>query len=275
MNKNLVCLSVGLCLCAGVYPAMAQEASSAPVTVTASKTRRIAVKDYKSFKEYVANEESYLKTKPITTDNGPVRGKMKEIGIELNPGVEIAKSKDRKKIAIISPDKKGLVLINGVAQKISIVTSEGKILHEIPIGKISKGRLGFSNSRLFCFKENGVEYQGDGFEIYDFTGEVVKKVDGIGSVESYMVSNNQKFLAVTSGVPNDGDSVRLYNMEGVEVWKHKVAVGGGAQIKFSQDDKYLLVKMPVYWISGKANSKKLYVFDAGNGGLISEENYEN
>lgn len=41
------------------------------------------VKDYKSFKTYVEDERNRLKVVPLTTDNGPIRDTLKQMGIEF------------------------------------------------------------------------------------------------------------------------------------------------------------------------------------------------
>jgi outer membrane protein assembly factor BamB len=184
-------------------------------------------------------------------------------------------SREKKKIAYLSPDKKGVVIIDGNTQSINIFNPKGQQIGKIPLRKFPKGPLGFSDTRLFDFN-GGLINSAGGFYIYDFSGKLIKKVDNGGIVSAFMVSNNQKYLAVQAGRPETGDYFALYDMDGNELWRHKTDIGGYTNIQFSLDDKYLLVKMPLYWTNntGDPKSQKLYIFDVSNGNLTSEEHYE-
>lgn len=274
MNKNIVCLSVGIAVCGGFSPAVAQTASSAAVAVS-SKLKKIEVKDYKSFKSYVENEQSKLKTKPLTTENGHIKDKLKKAGIEFNTTDDWARSKDRKKLAVVSPDKKGVAIIDATTQSVNIFNPKGEIVRAIPFPEKLVGRIGFSDTRLFDFKELLFDPRG-GFFIYNLSGRLVKKVDDSGIIDAFIVANNQRYLAVTSTLPEAAGFFILYDMDGTELWRRNTVIGTNPQIKFSLDDKFVLVKMPVYWLNhrGEPKERKLYIFNVKDGRLLSDEHYE-
>ena len=272
MNNNILCLSIGLCLCASVYPAMAQKAGAA--TTPTAKATGIQVKDYKSFKEYVAKEDASLNIKPESTDNGPVKDVLKKLGIEFTLGTEWARSKDKKRVAVLSPDKKGAAVIDSTTRSVNIFNPKGKIVRKIPFPDKLVGRVGFSDTRLFDFKELLYDSRG-GFFVYGPSGQLVKQVDDSGIVDAFMVSHNQKYLAVTSTLPGATGFFILYDMEGGEIWRQNTVVGSNPVIQFSRDDKFVLVKMQSYWLShrGESKERKLYVFSVTDGKLVSEEHY--
>ncbi|MDO8805230.1 MAG: hypothetical protein Q7R35_12445 [Elusimicrobiota bacterium] len=273
MHRNIIYLSVVIAVCGGFSPVAAQTASSATVTTAASKTKKIEVKDYKGFKSYIENEQAKLKTKPLTIENGTVKDKLKKIGLEFSPARRWAHSKDGEKTAYPSPDKKGISVVNNKLQQVEIYNANGTIIRKVPFSKYPAGAIAFSDARLFLVKEDvGGCF---GFEIYNFSGELFKNIDK-ECVDGYVVSNKQKYFAVTSGSPKIGDYFVLYNMDGDELWRKKVVLGGKAEIQFSSDDKFAIVKMPIYWEGTENKSRKerkLYLFDIENKKIISEENY--
>jgi len=278
MKKSLVCLSVGLCLCAGVYPAMAQKASAA--TAATPKTKKIEVKDYKSFREYVANEEVYLKTKLVTTDNGQVKEKLKKIGIHFEEGRLAAESVDGDKIAYVSPDKKGIAVVYREEKTINLFDPEGVLLEKVQMKKQPVVRVGFSKSRVFEFKGNFDDWIG-GIDVYDFSGKLIKSITDSGDVQDYMLSHNQKWLAIsTGGLPDDDRTYFiLYDMNGKEIWRRETMAVSHPQMEFSRDDKYISLKLPTYFTDVKnpksVGFKWAYVFRVSDGHLISEGHYEN
>lgn len=236
-------------------------------------TETIKVKDYKSFRNYTENEQSKLKTKPLTIETGGVKDKFMKMGMEFSPKRRWAQSNDGK-IAYPSPDKKGIALIDNKLQHIEIYAVNGEVIRRIPFSKYPEGGIAYSDTRLFLIKE---EIGGCfGFEIYNSSGVIIKSI-GKECVDGYIVSNNQKYFAVTSGSPYIGDYFVLYSIDGVELWRQKVLIGGNAEIQFSLDDKFAIVKMPVYWEANEKktrNKRKVYLFDIENRKVISEENYE-
>ncbi|MHB0997330.1 MAG: hypothetical protein ACYC2I_13250 [Elusimicrobiales bacterium] len=280
MNKNLICLSVGLCLCAGAYPVMAQKSSSGPVTVTVSKQKQIEVKDYKSFKEYVANEGALLKTKPVTTDDGPVKEKLKKIGVHFEEGRLAAESADGDKIAYVSPDKKGIAVVYRGEKTINLFDPEGVLFKKVQMKKQPVVRVGFSQNRVFEFKGDFEDWIG-GIDVYDFSGKLIRSIADSGDVQDYMLSHNQKWLAISAGGLPDDDRTYfiLYDMNGEEIWRRETMAVSHPQMEFSRDDKYVSLKLPTYFTDVK-NSKSVgfkwvYVFRVSDGHLISAGHYEN
>lgn len=246
-------------------PATAQAVSSTSTVTLPVKAQDAEVRDYKGFKTYIENEQSKLKTKPLTIENGGVKDKLKKQGIEFSPIDISANSKDRKRRAYLSPDKKGIAVLDGTTRIIDILNPKGEIVKKIPFPKKLEGLIGFSDSRLFDFKGGFGDFEG-GFYIYDLSGQLIKKVKDCGIVDLYMVSNNQKYFAVTGGFSETKNFFILYDMNGNELWRWKTIPNGDAQIQFSINDKYVLLKIP--W------ARKLYLFNIDYGKIISEENYE-
>lgn len=140
--------------------------------------------------------------------------------------------------------------------------------------------MGVWNSRVReCLFKVSFEDK-DAIEIYDLLGKPIKIFDS-GSVDVFMVSHNQQLVAVTIG-DLDYDSVRMYfviyDMNGNETWRKETFSGVHPQIEFSQDDKYVALKMPNYFKNprdGKSGGAKwVYVFRVSDGRLISEGNYD-
>ena len=259
--KNILALLVIFTISPGVLLAQVVQVSSS------------SVRDYASFKKYVEFEQSKLTAKPLTIDNGGGRNKLKKMGIEFSPKMNWARSKDKKRLAYLSPDRKGVALMDHVTRSVNILGANGEILRRIPFPPKIEGFVGFSTTRLFDFKGGFGDSDG-GFYVYDNAGRLIKKVEDCGTVDVFMVSNNQKYVFVTASLPDVGDFVVMYDMNGVELWRKQTEMGGKTEIRFSLDDEYVLVKMPIYWVKGNARANQLYLFRVDNGELISEEHYE-
>lgn len=258
----------------GVSPAFSQIISSSPVVPTSSEAEKIQVKDYTGFKKYTENEYKKLKVIPTTIENGPVNNVLKEKGIEFSTRSIRALSSDGEKVAYQSPDKKGISLLDKKLRHVEIYNGNGETIRTVPLPKFPDGVIAFSADRLFVIK--GCFGWRLGFEIYDSAGKLVKNIDE-NCIDGYVVSNNQKYFAVTGGMPDTGDFFILYDMAGNEVWRQKVIFGEDAKIQFSLDDKFAIVKMPIYWEGTENKSRKerkVYLLDIENHKLVSEENYE-
>jgi len=272
MNKNIFCLSIGLCVCAGPYPVMAQKASSDTATVPATKEKRIEVKDYKSFKEYVAREKAYLKTKPVTTDNGPIRTKMAEMGVAFSPRSLYSLAKDKKSVAYQARNKKGIALVDKETKHVSLYHADGRLFETVSFLEMPDGAVDFSDNRLFmikaCFRGSS------GFEIYDFKGLLIKRIEN-GCVENYLVSNSGKYFITIAG-SRQGHYLTAYDMSGETLFRSELPYGD-AEIVFSGDDRYALVRIPVYWKNYEKElfeKKGAYTFDIMKKQMISEDRYE-
>lgn len=250
--KNILALLVIFTISPGVLLAQVVQVSSS------------SVRDYGSFKKYVEFEQSKLTTKPLTLDSGGGRNKLKKMGIEFAPGRNWAYSKDRKKTAYLSPDRKGVALVDGATRSVNILNDKGEVIQRIPVKRPIEGLLGFSETRFFDFKGGFGDYEG-GFYIYDFNGELVRSVADSGIVDRFAVSNNQKYFAITSGTPDFGDFIALYDMQGERIWRTKIDALGDSEIMFTRDDKFLLLKVP--------GTKTAYLFFTGTGEQISKEQY--
>lgn len=277
MNKNIFCLSIGLCLCAGPYPVMAQKASSGTVDAPATKVKKVEVKDYKSFKEYVANEEANLKTKPVTMNNGPIRNKLLKMGIAFPKDRTEVLSQDGSKHASQTSDKKWVSVIDDRNQTINVYGANGALLSSVPFSKYPEGAIAASKTRLFIISEG---FEGRrGFEIYDLSGKLLKDVTD-GYIDDHIVSNTQQYFAVTTRIPESETRLLLYDLNGNELWQHNLAQGWNTEVQFSLDDNFLIVKVPLYVDStkeqsaGKLKEKKLYIFDVVSRKLVSEEAYD-
>lgn len=242
---------------------------------TPHSTEKLIVVDYKSFKRYVELERSGQKTLPPTIETGAVKGKLKKLGIEVDVTKNWARSKDKKRIAYFSPDKKGVIVVDAPAKSVNIFNSNGAIVCKIYTQKPPVGLLGFSETRLFDFVGGFDDYD-NGFYIYDLSGKLLKKVEDGGLVDAFMVSNGQKNLVVASELSGGGGAIILYDMDGNEKWRLNTAIGDHSIIQFSSDDKFLLVKMPVYVIDPQkpAKNRRYYLFDVTTGQLLASGDYE-
>lgn len=230
--------------------------------------------DYKSFFEYIGREEKKLKTPKITNDTGAVRKVLKEKGIEFSSSTVWASTKDRSKLAYQSPDKNGVAVVDSQKKRIEIYSVNGEMLRAAPFSKYPTGPVAFSETRLFVVK-SCLSYD-LGFEIYDFSGKLLKSISD-SCVRGYVVSENSKYFAITAGSPSAGKYFALYDMEGNELWRQKIEAGGGSQIQFSPDNRFAIVKVPTYWSGGDhkiLKERKAYLFDVEKHELLSEENYE-
>lgn len=274
MNKNIFCLSIGLCLCAGPYPVMAQKASSGPVPTTTSKHKQIEVKDYKSFNEYVSNEDAKRTTRPVTTDNSLFRNKMKAIGLDFSTTSRWSTTRNKKLTAYLSPDKRNVAVMDWTTKHVRIFDGKGGLLKNVPLSQYSDGVILFSDTRLFVI-ETG--FRGcSGFKVFNHSDDLLWKNTEI-CVDGYAVSNTYKYFAVAGDSLQNGSQFALYDMDGHVLLKETTAIGRQIEIQFSTDDKFVLVKMPFYWLKGNDDllkKQKAYLFDTETKQLIKEESYE-
>ena len=245
-----------------------------PAHKVESSTDTIKVKDYKSFQAYVAREEANQKVKPVTNETGGVRKVLKGKGIELSSSSIWAITPDNNRIVCQSQDNRGVSVIDTKMHRVEIYDARGKIMHIVAFPKAPDGRVAFSDKRLFLVR-GGIRAR-SGFEIYDFSGRLVKSIDK-EDVDGYAISHNQKYFAVTSGSSKTGDYFVLYDSDGNELWRQKIKVGGPSQIEFSPDDELVLVKMPVFWSSVEhkfLNTGKSFLLNIASKKLVLEEDYE-
>lgn len=266
-----------------VLSSLSQDVRSEPVA--SSSVNKIEVKNYKSFLAYVAKEKAELKTQDVNVENGEVKNVLKKMGIEISPRSRYGQTKDYVKTAYESPDKKSVALIDHKLKHVQKYNAAGELLGTVPYLKFIDGMLVFSGNRLFsvrgCFDW---EY---GFEIYDFSGKLVKDINQESDLcgEDYAVSNTQKYFAFLAGSRRPiAEYFILYDMDGNEVWRKKGIIRDHAEIIFSLDDKFVIVKISEYWEEAKGDSSpnapkdtlkrnKVYVLDIDNKKLLSEENY--
>ena len=260
-------------MCIGAYPAMAQEASSGTASAPTAKEKKIEVRDYKSFKEYVANEEANLKTSPVTTDNGPIKEKMKKMGLLFKPGTSYSSVRDGRKVAYQSKNKKGIVVAEKDSGLVTVYNAYGNKVESVKFSKIPEGGMDFSKSRLFVIR--GCFRGPLGFEIYDYSGKLIKTVEN-ECVENHLVSNTGKYFVTTSGSRHGRYSV-LYDMNGNELIRHNIFYGD-TRISFSNNDEFALIEIPLYWENPDKEyfqKNMAYVFDILKKTLITEGKYEN
>lgn len=249
------------------------------VWFTTGGTSAARVRNYKDFLAYAASEQAALKNPPLNTDTGQVKEVLRKMGLEFRPGAHWARDKEYNRIATISPDKKGIWVIDRGSQSINIYNPAGKITHKIPFPKTTdrdSGGWAYSNSRLFDFKLNGFDYTGSGFDIYNHSGQLIKHIIADWAERSYMISNDQKHVAIVAeSIYRNQGYLLLYDMEGNKIWSRKIVLCDDAQIQFSLDDKFIIVKIPQFTIDphGKIESRKLYLVRTRDGKLISEEQY--
>lgn len=249
------------------------------VWFTTAGTSATRVRSYKDFLAYVASEQAALKNPPLNTDTGPVKEVLRKMGFEFRPGYPWARDKERNRIATIFPDKKGILVLDWGSQSFNIYNPDGRLTQKIPLPKTTgrdSGGWAYSNSRLFDFKLNGFDYTGNGFDIYDHSGQLIKAISTDWAERSYMVSNDQKYVAIVAeSIYRNHGYLLLYDMYGNKIWSRKIVLFDDAQIQFSPDDKFIVVKIPQFAIDPheKPESRKLYLVRTRDGKLISEEQY--
>lgn len=254
---------------------IAQMTSSA--TTLAAPLVKILVKDYKSFSEYAS-----LSDQVATASGKPALRKPNETivygGAELSEKKPTQSLKDGAQFAYLSPDNKGMAIIDSQAHNISIIDNNGKLIRKGKIAQRNPDYILFSDTRLFAI--GGVLSSNGGFKIYDYEAKLIKHVK-TDFVDGCVVSNSQKFFAITAAAPRTPNLFILYDIEGNELWRSEIAIADHAKIVFSRDDKYAVVKLPNYWEVDKksklvkriSKKNKLYVFDIETHKVISEENY--
>lgn len=276
MNRNILCILLGFVGCAGVFLAVAQTASSTPMTTASPKKEKIEVKNYKSFLEYSAKSEQLaIKAGKAASLKPDEVIKFKEEGIELSERNPIGQGKDYRKEVYLGNNRQ-IAVYDQTNHKVRIVDSNGRLIRE---GKISKfhresGVLSFSDKRVFVI--GGMIESNGGFKIFSYDGNLIKEVNP-GFIAGYAVSHNQKYFAVTAGNPETGDFFILYNINGDELWRQKTVMGGNVKIDFSRDDKFAAIRMQDYWVKTGSETtgkeRKLYLIDVENHKVISEETY--
>ncbi|MHB0996605.1 MAG: hypothetical protein ACYC2I_09580 [Elusimicrobiales bacterium] len=136
----------------------------------------------------------------------------------------------------------------------------------------------FSDSRIFIIPES--LYGCEGFEIRTSTGGFIRDLD-ICDMAGYTVSYDQRLFLVGSMNVGANCFFRVYNMDGIEVWKHKIHHASSVKIELSFDNRFAVVKLPEYWVyknesdpyHSTRKENKLYIFDIVEQKLISEEDY--
>lgn len=247
-------------------------------TVAVSTAPKTEVTSFISFHDYAAKEEAALKTQRVTIETGKVKDVLKKMGIELSDKLIYAFSKDGKKFAYKSPDKNGVAVIDGKSRHVEAYHANGKLLWRFPFLEYPDGIIAFSNTRLFVI---GDGFGGCfGFKVFNSDGKTIKEIKD-ECVEGYMVSNTQKYFAVTSFTSDLDNHFVLYDIDGNELWRQKGVIGDHAEIQFTLDDKFVLIKIPRYWEEDKKflpsknvlKRNKAYVLDIGNHRVLSEEDY--
>ena len=283
--KILLAFSV-TCLVTGVYGFAADK----EVVVVKSTTTPAAllvgddkteIKDYKSFLQYATNKEQIaVKAGKLPSLQANEVFKLKEEKIELSKGKPFGETSDYTKEAYLGAEKQ-IAVYDKKTHMVHIVDNNGRLIKE---GKITKfqddgGMLAFSDTRIFVI--GGVVGSNGGFKIFDYTGNLVKEINS-GFVDGYAVSRTAKYFGVTVANPKNPYYFILYDMDGNELWKQQVVSGGHAEIEFSRDDKFAVLKLPNYWIKDKisvpnktvSKERKLYVINIESHIVISEEDYE-
>lgn len=239
--------------------------------------KKIHVKDYQSFLEYAEVVEQAA----IEKNNPALRRPNETIkygGVELSDKNPSQSLKDDAQFAYLSPDNKGMAVIDNQAHNISIIDNNGKLIRKGKIAQRNPDYILFSDTRLFAI--GGILSSNGGFKIYDYEAKLIKHVK-TDFVDGCIVSNSQKFFAITASAPRTPNLFILYDTEGNELWRSEIAIADHAKIIFSRDDKYAVVKLPNYWevdkkskLVKRINKKnKLYVLDIETHKVISEENY--
>ena len=277
MNNNILCLSIGLCLCAGGCPVMAQKASSGTVTNSRTSTKEIEVKGYKSFQDY---EQKYFTADNLQLADIHVDKDFVNFANKKRKALKKSKYQTNEEVAFLSSDKKRLGIFNRKDASFITFDEFGGKVKEIVLSQFpARGVFVFSDTRIFAISPS---FDGPGgFEIFSSTGLFIKWVDA-GDIEGYSISSTNKYFAVTT-LENDASYFKLLDLDGNILWKCPIARGAKASITFSSDDRYALIRLPEYWVrtnktppyKSVRKANKLYVVDIANQRLISEENYGN
>ena len=261
-NMKLILAICATLLAADVYAAGASETDA-----------KGDVKDYKTYLKYAAESEQVaLKAgkAPSMSANDVVR--LKDEGIELSEAKPVSQTKDNRKEVYLGR-RKQVALYDKNTHKVKILDANGKSIREGKISKFSRdsGVLAFTETRVFVI--GGILESNGGFKIFDYAGKLIREVNP-GFVDGYAVSNTSKYFAVTAGGPKLPSYFILFDMDGKEVWKQQIPTTGHAKIDFSRDDRYAVIKLPIYWDKNVKKERKLYVIDVSNLKIITEEEYE-
>ncbi len=256
---------------------LSSSSTVAQVSGSATITSKIEVKDYKSFLEY--NKRN---TVSLSGDLGDIQLSSNAI---IFPGnITKAFTRDEKgekdEVEFLSMDGRQVGIFNLWDKSLKVLNTSGKEIRRVTLSHFPAGvQFAFSDKAIFAISP---AFDGPGgFELFNSTGMFVKWVAS-EDVAGYTVSNTQKYFAVTT-VGHYGYFFRLYDMNGEELWKQPIVDVGETQIKFSSDDRFAIVKIPIYWVKAKETDQhetvrktnKLYVLDIENHKVISEEDYNN
>lgn len=179
---------------------------------------------------------------------------------------------------VLSYNKDQAAVFNWVSRLFDVYDSSG--------AKIKSALLEFRGGANFTFSDTRILiipmslYGCGGFEIRTSTGGFIKRLD-ICDLAGYAVSYDQKLFLVASMNPDANGFFRIYDMNGDELWKHEISSTHYAKIELSHDNRFLVIKMPEYWVfpnkedlyNSTKKQNKLYLFDITKHILVSEEDY--
>jgi len=271
LKSNLLRLSIFVGIVISVTPYT--KAKDMPLHNQAT----IKVKDYKSFTIY----NSQLPQIPTLRDK--VYVDKSKIVFPNKTNYQFAKLEDGRIIeeGFVSSNGDKAATFNWGTDSFDVFSNTGTkisstILKNLPFRE--GGTFAFSDSRIFVIPES--LYGCEGFKIWTSTGGLIRNLD-ICDMGGYTVSYDQRLFLVASIDVGPNCFFRVYNMDGVEVWKHKIHHASSVKIELSFDNRFAALKLPEYWVykseSGPSHStrkeNKLYLFDIIKQKLISEEDY--
>lgn len=243
----------------------------------ATKTTPTEVSNYETFVTY------NKKLIPANTTQSNISLDKTEIIFPSKATYQFKKLEDGEiyEEGFLSPNKDQAAVFSWVSYLFDIYNRSGEkikstLLLDLPFKE--SGTLTFSNTRIFLIPRS--LYGCNGFEIRTSTGSFIRYLN-ICDMAGYAVSYDQKLFLVASMDKGTDGFFRVYDMDGNELWKHEIASAREARIELSNDNRFVAIKMPEYWVyPNKADpyhatrkQNKLYVFDIVKHILVSEEDY--
>ena len=238
------------------------------------------VKNYNDFLKYAENaEQAAIKSGQLPIRKPGQTLKYEPAGLEFSDEKVCGLNKEHRMWGCLSSDGKGMIIIDSTHTKVMIADNSGKIVREGKLPKADDNPSAFSDTRLYAL--GGMIDDSGGIYVYDYDGNLLKRSNQGFYAECLTISNNQKYFAVSGGSSEASNYFILFDINGNELWRKSTVDGGNAEIKFTRDDRYVVLKLPMYWVPNKTTIgdkqvrkyRKLYVIDISERKIISEEDY--
>ncbi|NLO91056.1 MAG: WD40 repeat domain-containing protein [Elusimicrobia bacterium] len=232
------------------------------------------VKNYKTFLEYADKTErlAVKAGKPAEIQPGEIiKVNRSGASFQLSAETPVVYDEQTKSLASLGANKQVAILETN--SNVNIIDSKGHVLKQTKIVPYhtGPGYIVFSDSRIFQY--GGIS-EPSGIRIYNYEGKLIKEINS-GYVVAKAISFSQKYFVVTITRPMKEKAMVLYDMNGNELLRRELPTAR-AKIKFSRDDRYILLEVPSRLrsvVNGGIKTTSYYVIDVEKRRIVSDEIY--